>query len=137
LTTGTVIALGHQVWALTLKGTLYLLWPNLLVRVIRKNLAEGQSHAHKFALVGGFMALVAALCSTRFTMIFGFTALPFAVWLDCSLAGAMVVAGMGLFALAWIGSNASKHLSRGRMLQPNWGESSSDDGQAAIPRFNA
>lgn len=47
--------------------------------------------------------------------------LPFAVWLDCSLADAMVVGATGLFVLAWIGSNASKHLSRGRMLHPNWG----------------
>jgi uncharacterized protein YjeT (DUF2065 family) len=50
---------------LTLKGTLYLLWPNLLVRVMRKNLAEGQSHAHKFALVGGFMVIIGALLVWR------------------------------------------------------------------------
>lgn len=50
---------------MTLKGTLYLLWPNLLVRVIRKNLAEGQSHAHKFALVGGFMVIIGALLVWR------------------------------------------------------------------------
>ncbi len=71
MTIGTVIALCHKVWAwdliaiVTLKGTLYLLWPNLLVRVIRKNLAEGQSHAHKFALVGGFMVIIGALLVWR------------------------------------------------------------------------
>ena len=50
---------------MTLKGTLYLLRPNLLVRVIRKNLAEGQSHVHKFALVGGFMVIIGALLVWR------------------------------------------------------------------------
>lgn len=74
LTLGTVIAFGHNVWAWNLvvivtllgwawalKGAFYLLWPNLLTRVVEKNLKDGQNHARKFALVGGFMAVVGAL----------------------------------------------------------------------------
>lgn len=78
LTIGTVIAFGHNVWAWdlvvlvtllgwawTLKGILYLLWPNVLTRVIEKQLPAGQNHAGKFALVGGCMALVGALLVWR------------------------------------------------------------------------
>ena len=75
---GTVIAFGHNVWAWdlvvvvtllgwawTLKGILYLLWPNLLTRVIKKKMAAGQNHTRKFALVGGFMAIIGALLVWR------------------------------------------------------------------------
>jgi uncharacterized protein YjeT (DUF2065 family) len=52
-------------WAWTLKGILYLLWPNLLARVVERNLKDGQNHAHKFALVGAFMAVIGALLTWR------------------------------------------------------------------------
>lgn len=78
LTLGTVIALGHNVWAWdlavivtllgwawTLKGALYLLWPELLTRVVEKSLKDGQNHACKFALVGAFMAVIGALLVWR------------------------------------------------------------------------
>lgn len=78
LQVGTVIAFGHNVWAWdmvvivtlmgwawTIKGALYLLWPNLLARVVEKNLTDGQNHARKFAAVGAFMALVGALLVWR------------------------------------------------------------------------
>jgi len=71
---GTVIAFGHNVWAWdlvvivtllgwvwTIKGVLYLLRPNLLTRIMEKRMPAGQNHARKFALVGGFMAVVGAL----------------------------------------------------------------------------
>ena len=73
LTIGTVIALGHNVWAWdlvvivtllgwawTLKGTLYLVWPGLLTRIIETALAEKDAHARKFAPVGAFMAVIGA-----------------------------------------------------------------------------
>jgi len=78
LTLGTVIALGHNVWAWdlvvavtllgwawTLKGILYLLWPGLLARVVERNLKDGENHARKFALVGAFMAVIGALLTWR------------------------------------------------------------------------
>lgn len=78
LTVGTVIALGHNVWAWdlvvivthlgwawTIKGALYLLWPNLLVRIMKKRLTAGHNHASKFALVGAFMAVIGALLVWR------------------------------------------------------------------------
>lgn len=78
LTIGTVIALGHNVWAWdlvvivtllgwawTLKGILYLLWPNLLTRVVAKSLAPDQHPEHKFALVGVLMAVIGALLVWR------------------------------------------------------------------------
>lgn len=74
LTLGTVIALGHNVWAWdlvvivtllgwawTLKGILYLLWPNLLARVVAKSLAPDQHPERKFVLVGALMAVIGAL----------------------------------------------------------------------------
>ena len=78
LTLGTVIALGHNVWAWdlvvivtllgwawTLKGILYLLWPDLLVRIMEKRLKAGQNHARKFALAGGFMVVIGSLLVGR------------------------------------------------------------------------
>lgn len=78
LTIGTVIALGHNIWAWdlvvvvtllgwawTIKGALYLLWPELLTRVAEKSLKDGQNHARKFALVGAFMAVIGALLVWR------------------------------------------------------------------------
>lgn len=75
---GTVIALGHNIWAWnlvvvvtllgwawTLKGILYLLWPNLLARAVEKSLAPDQHPARKFALVGAFMAVIGALLVWR------------------------------------------------------------------------
>ncbi|MEQ2006618.1 MAG: hypothetical protein ABMA26_07465 [Limisphaerales bacterium] len=78
LTLGTVIALGHNVWAWdvtvivtllgwawTLKGILYLLWPDFLVRILERRMTAGQNHARKFALAGGFMAVVGSLLVWR------------------------------------------------------------------------
>lgn len=78
LTIGTVIAFGHNVWAWdmvvivtlmgwawTIKGVLYLLWPNLLARVVEKSLAPDQHPERKFALVGAFMAVIGALLAWR------------------------------------------------------------------------
>ena len=78
LQVGTVIAFGHNVWAWdlvvivtllgwawTLKGILYLIWPNLLVRIMVKRLPAGQNHARKFALAGGIMAVVGSLLVWR------------------------------------------------------------------------
>jgi uncharacterized protein YjeT (DUF2065 family) len=78
LTIGTVIALGHNVWAWdivvavtllgwawTLKGILYLLWPNLLARVLQKTLAPDQHPERKFALVGAFITVIGALLVWR------------------------------------------------------------------------
>lgn len=78
LTLGTVIALGHNVWAWdlvvvvtllgwvwTLKGILYLLWPNLLERIVEKSLAPDQHPERKFALVGALMAVLGVLLVGR------------------------------------------------------------------------
>lgn len=78
LTIGTVIALGHNVWAWdlvvivtllgwawTIKGALYLLWPNLLVRILEKRMTPDQQPARKFALAGGCMTVAGALLVWR------------------------------------------------------------------------
>lgn len=75
---GTVIAFGHNVWAWdvvvivtllgwawTIKGALYLLWPNLLARMAERGMAPGQHPERKFALVGRFMTVVGALLVWR------------------------------------------------------------------------
>jgi manganese/zinc/iron transport system permease protein len=46
------------------------------------------------------------------------TGLHLAVWLDCSIAGAMVVAGCGLFCLAWAGTTWLRWRSRRALVGP-------------------
>lgn len=78
LTLGTVIAFGHNVWAWdlvvivtilgwawTLKGILYLLWPNLLTRLAEKHMAPDQHPARKFAFAGALMVVIGALLVWR------------------------------------------------------------------------
>lgn len=83
-----------------------------------------------FESVGGILVIAmlilpgatAALLSTRLTTIFGLVlvqsalstllGLHLAVWLDCSIAGAMVVAGGALFALAWAWHGWSRFRAR-------------------------
>lgn len=78
LTIGTVIALGHNVWvwdfivivtllgwAWTLKGILYLLWPNLLTRLAERGMAPDQHPEHKFAFAGVLMVVIGALLVWR------------------------------------------------------------------------
>jgi len=75
---GSIIAFGHNKWvwdpvvivtllgwAWTIKGTLYLLWPNLLARMLEKKMPAGQNHEGKFKLAGGCMALIGALLVWR------------------------------------------------------------------------
>ena len=78
LQVGTVIAFGHNVWAWdlvvivtllgwawTLKGILYLLWPDLLVRILERRMTAGQNHARKFALAGMLMSVIGVLLVWR------------------------------------------------------------------------
>ncbi|MFM8468814.1 MAG: hypothetical protein ACKODH_02410 [Limisphaerales bacterium] len=75
---GSVVALGHNVWAWdavvvvtllgwmwTFKGILFLLWPNLLERVVDKSLAPDRNPERKFARVGASMAVVGAVLVWR------------------------------------------------------------------------
>ncbi len=78
LQVGTVIAFGHNVWAWdlvvvvtllgwawTLKGILYLLWPNLLTRLAERGMAPEQHPERKFAFAGALMAVIGALLVWR------------------------------------------------------------------------
>lgn len=89
----------------------------------------------------------ASLLSTRLSIIHGLSVIHAAlsavlgvslgVWLDCSIAAAMVVAGAGLFAVVWLVSRDGLIVQWRRRLRGPRGEAAGITGAPALPRSDA